>query len=228
MIENPNFYAIIPANVRYSDITPNAKLLYGEITALCNKTGYCFATNDYFAKLYKVSKVSVSKWIKELVENGFITSEIEYGPNKEILNRYLRIFNDPIKEKFNTPIKEKLMDNNTRFNNTSNNKEKNKKEDEFLEEVKESPIYDAFRLWLDYKKERGQTYKFIGLKGAFEKLQKFSNGNELIANDIINEAISNNWSGFFAKKAIEQRKIHAEEVDDHNLKRIKEVFGVDF
>ncbi|MFR0018263.1 MAG: ORF6N domain-containing protein [Clostridium paraputrificum] len=41
---------------------------------------------------------------------------------KEILNRYLTIVNDPIKEKFNTPIKEKFKDNNTLINNTSNNK----------------------------------------------------------------------------------------------------------
>ena len=33
MNETPNYYAIIPANVRYADLKPNAKLLYGEITA---------------------------------------------------------------------------------------------------------------------------------------------------------------------------------------------------
>ena len=121
-MENPNFYAIIPASVRYADITPNAKLLYGEITALCNKEGYCYATNQYFANLYNVSKISISKWIKELTENGFIESEINYKEgSKEILNRYIRIVYDPIKEKFNTPIKEKFKDNNTYNNITLNN-----------------------------------------------------------------------------------------------------------
>lgn len=131
-----SYYAIIPANVRYdTELPANAKLLYGEITALCNEKGYCWAGNDYFAKLYKVSKTSVSKWISKLIENGYITSEIIYREgSKEILHRYLRIVNDPIQEKLKRsitkvkePMKEKLIDNNT-VNNTSNNTNNNDKE----------------------------------------------------------------------------------------------------
>ena len=66
----PSYYAIIPANVRYDKkLTPNAKLLYSEITALCNKKGYCWSTNKYFAELYDVSNTSISKWISSLVDN---------------------------------------------------------------------------------------------------------------------------------------------------------------
>jgi uncharacterized phage protein (TIGR02220 family) len=117
-----SYYAIIPANVRYDkDLTPNAKLLYGEITALCNEKGYCWASNSYFSKLYKVSKVSISKWINQLVDKGYIQADIQYKEGtKEILNRYLRIVYDPIKENLNTPIKEKFKDNTTLLNNTSN------------------------------------------------------------------------------------------------------------
>lgn len=128
-MEHKSYYAIIPANVRYDkELTPNAKLLYGEITALCNEKGYCWASNDYFAKLYDVSTVSISKWVNQLVDKGYINSVMNYKEgSKEILNRYLTLVNDPIKEKFNTPqrkvkdpIKEKFKDNNT-FNNTYNN-----------------------------------------------------------------------------------------------------------
>ena len=132
------YFAIIPANVRYDkNLTPNAKLLYGEITALCNEKGFCWANNEYFAELYGVSKTSISKWISSLIEKGYLQSEIIYKKDsKEILNRYLRIVKDPIEEKLNTyltkvkdpieeklntPIEEKLKDNNTYINNTMNN-----------------------------------------------------------------------------------------------------------
>jgi len=40
--ENPNYYSILPANVRYDKkLTPFEKILYSEIVALTNKDGYC-------------------------------------------------------------------------------------------------------------------------------------------------------------------------------------------
>lgn len=132
-MDNPNYYAIIPANVRYSDITPNAKLLYGEITALANKKGYCYASNSYFAELYNVSDVSISNWIKELIEKKFIKRELIYKKgSKEILNRYLRIIEYPPQKNLTTspkkvkhPPQNNFKDNNTSLilhdNNTSNN-----------------------------------------------------------------------------------------------------------
>ncbi|MEK3909661.1 conserved phage C-terminal domain-containing protein [Oceanobacillus sp. FSL W7-1309] len=117
-----SYYAIIPANIRYdNDLKANAKLLYGEITALCNEKGYCWASNSYFAELYKVSKETVSRWISQLSERGYIKIEIIYkeGTN-QIINRYIRIGQEPIDKKVNTPIDEKVKDNITVINTTSN------------------------------------------------------------------------------------------------------------
>lgn len=134
-IMKKSYYAIIPANVRYNkSLTANAKLLYGEITALCNEEGYCWASNHYFSDLYGVSKTSISKWISQLEKENLIKSHIKYKEGtKEILNRYLTLVTYPIEEKLNTPIEEKLKDNNTVINNTVNNKSYVKSE--FSQEV---------------------------------------------------------------------------------------------
>jgi len=70
---DPNYYAVIPANVRYDEaLKPNAKLLYGEITALCGREGFCWADNAYFAGLYNVDTNTVSRWISQLRERGYV------------------------------------------------------------------------------------------------------------------------------------------------------------
>jgi hypothetical protein len=79
MCEQPNYYAILPAFVRYDkDLPANARLLYGELTALTNKKGYCFASNNYFAPLYGVTPQAISKWIKILEKKGYIKIEYIY------------------------------------------------------------------------------------------------------------------------------------------------------
>ena len=73
----PAYYAITPADVRYHpDLTANAKLLYGEITALCSREGYCWATNQYFADLYGVKVLAIKRWIGALVKANFLETEV--------------------------------------------------------------------------------------------------------------------------------------------------------
>jgi DNA-binding transcriptional regulator YhcF (GntR family) len=150
MKENPTYYANIPANVRYSNLKPNAKLLYGEITALSNKLGYCFASNSYFAELYGVSKNTVSRWIGDLTKLGFISVQIERNSNNQITKRIIGI-----DKKVDTPIDKKGKENNTRINTTSNNisiKEK------FISEVMsydypKDMLEDFINYWTEGKKK---------------------------------------------------------------------------
>lgn len=74
MQEKKSYYAIIPANVRYdSDLIPSAKLLYGEITALCNEQGFCWASNKYFADLYETNERTIRRWLESLAEKKHIS-----------------------------------------------------------------------------------------------------------------------------------------------------------
>ena len=73
----PGYYAVIPADVRYDDRIPaNAKLLYGEISALIGKDGFCFATNQYFAEIYGCTPVTVARLVSKLEEAGYIKREL--------------------------------------------------------------------------------------------------------------------------------------------------------
>ena len=130
----PNYYAVIPAEVRYDiKLTPNAKLLYAEISALCNMNGKCTASTKYFTELYLVSRISIQKWLKSLEDKNYIKRTIVYKEgSKEIETRYITIVNNFSKDKLTTSSKEKLTDNTntkvyTNNNIIYNNKERFKK-----------------------------------------------------------------------------------------------------
>jgi len=69
----PSYYAIIPANVRYFQGIPmGSKLMYAEISSLCNKHGYCWAKDQYFADLYGISVRTIKRWMEILRKNELI------------------------------------------------------------------------------------------------------------------------------------------------------------
>ena len=93
------------------------------------------ASNKYFAELYKVNKNTISSWISDLKNYGFITVKIERNVNNQITKRCIGIL-----KKMDNPIHEKLKYNNTSINTTSNNIY-----------IKEKFINDV--MLLDYSKE---------------------------------------------------------------------------
>ena len=143
-----SYYAIIPADVRYDkSLKANAKLLYGEITALCNEKGYCWANNNYFSELYEVGAQTISRWISDLHNKGYIRVEIlkTEGNQRHIWITQKAI---PLAENDNTlliknaiPIAEKSKHNNT-SNSTSNNTN--------------ISIEQVNKLWSLYPKKKGK------------------------------------------------------------------------
>lgn len=121
------YYAVIPADVRYDqELNANAKLLYGELTSLCSKTGYCWATNDYFAELYGLSPRTVTRLISKLEERGYIRCEMV--PTKKGSERriYAGIFvaERGVDKNDDTPLDKTVqrgVDKNVYQNNTSMN-----------------------------------------------------------------------------------------------------------
>lgn len=132
MSEQPSYYSIITANVRYDNrLTDSEKILFAEITSLSNKYGYCTASNNYFAKLYEVVKETISRRISKLNSLGYLQIEL-VKQGKEVKQRKMypmtqssipidAKINTPIDNSVNTPIDANVKENITSINTTSNN-----------------------------------------------------------------------------------------------------------
>ena len=191
MSEQPSFYSILPAVVRYDTrLTDSEKIFFSEITALSNKYGYCTASNGYFAKLYDVTKVTVSRRIAHLRELQHINVEI-IREGKEIKQR--KIFpitnvstpintndNTPINNSVDTPINTNVKENTTRFNTTSINSNVTAKIFEYISnnlEMIQSPLkideieyeinmikddaYEITKIAVDYCKEKNKGIPYL-------------------------------------------------------------------
>ncbi len=117
-MEQPSYYGILPANVRYDkSLKANEKLLYCEVTSLMNKTGYCWASNKYFANLYGVTERAIKYWIKDLVAKNYLSSKLVYknGNPKQVEKRILTLpkadtFTTPGEQNITTPGEQNFTD----------------------------------------------------------------------------------------------------------------------
>ena len=90
-VPSPGFWAVIPAKVRYDEqLPPNAKLLYAEISSMIGPEGYCWATNDYFCRVFGFSDRTVRDLLTALKEAGYIRIEERRGQHKVL--SYRRIY----------------------------------------------------------------------------------------------------------------------------------------
>lgn len=191
-----SYFAVIPASVRYCEgLNANAKLLYGEITALCNEQGYCWANNHYFAELYKVDKLTISRWISALKNEGFIRMEVvqEKGNTRRlyVTEPYIQKGQEVLTkssigsiQKDQEGIDEIVKHNNT-INNTKNNTERESRALDFLKEnysfrfeqwcmQNKAAIKDFEKFCLDFNDVADQEeLKFEG-KILFARLGRYS------------------------------------------------------
>ena len=196
--QNKGYIAIIPAVVRYDkDLKPSEKLLFGEISALMDAKGFCWASNKYFAELYDVAIETVSRWITHLVKKGYVKSKIVYAEDgKTVLQRKLwamlpvldededpidekikgidEKIKTPLDEKIKTPIDEKVKENVTSNELTRVNSKENIKRNSEPDEFEE--------LWKLYPRKEGKkdAYK------AYKKAIKEGTTNEQIRQGIEN------------------------------------------
>lgn len=136
-----SYYAILSYKLLTDNrLKPNEKLLFAHITTLSNQHGYCFASNRHFSKIFtdgskdkdgkllkgekldkkiENGKITISKWIKSLIEFGYLERVIiKDKDNNQVIERKLYPIIDTFgNSKSNTPIN---FESNTPTNSKSN------------------------------------------------------------------------------------------------------------
>ncbi|WP_321027832.1 helix-turn-helix domain-containing protein [Bacteroides sp.] len=200
--------------------TATEQALFYELVAICNGEDWrdvfdcsnielCFALN--------VNEKTLIKARESLINAGLIY--YKSGKNKRVISSYsfVKEFKTTVTTTVNFTANRTANQtandtvdkgaNNT-GDSTDYNKLKQKPNINILSKVSHgdfdfisSEFLETFILWLEYKKDRRENYKSEkSLKACYNKLVKLSKGDPMIASQIINEAIANNWAGFFELK----------------------------
>lgn len=66
--------------------------------------------------------------------------------------------------------------------------------------IVDEPMQEVVNVWLQYKKEKGQSYKPTGFKTFYKKLCELSGNDPQKAMAIIEQSMANNYAGIFELK----------------------------
>lgn len=96
------------------------------ISSLAAEKGYCYASNDYLAKIFETSVVTISRKIKILEEKKYIKIEYEKKgclviSRKIRLTKMLTAINKNVNRTINKNVKENNISNINNTNNNNNN-----------------------------------------------------------------------------------------------------------
>ena len=96
------------------------------ISSLTAEKGYCYASNDYLAKIFETSVVTISRKIKILEEKKYIKIEYEKKgclviSRKIRLTKMLTAINKNVNRTINKNVKENNISNINNTNNNNNN-----------------------------------------------------------------------------------------------------------
>lgn len=151
MADKPSFYSILTADVRYDErIGDFAKLLYSDLTARCNRKGYCWPTNEQLAEDHRKNARTIVRTLRELESAGYIATEVIRDQKNMVVERRiwldanaragLEFLRKPPDKNVTTP-----PDKNVKYINENNINTNNP-----LTPTGESELFDEF--WVAYPK----------------------------------------------------------------------------
>ena len=92
------------------------------ISSLCAEKGYCYASNEYFATLFEINEVSVSRKLKILEDKNYITIDYKMSGNV-VKSREIRLTKmlTAVNKNVNGAVNKNVKENNISINNISYN-----------------------------------------------------------------------------------------------------------
>lgn len=86
-------FIIIPIEIcHHHQLSSTSKILFGKILSLSNKDGYCYASNQFFADYLSLSTRTITKYIKELKDEGIIDCIFSKGKKRHIYIKNLDLY----------------------------------------------------------------------------------------------------------------------------------------
>lgn len=202
-VKTPAYWAVIPADVRYDEaLPPNAKLLYGEISALTNEKGYCYAQNAFFSKVYGWSVATIQRLLNALADRGYIQVEIVRNKRtKEVEER--RIYaglqvgvTPPLKnertspqKKGDPPLKNDFPIKEEQYN--TNNTPIPPKGARGVSMPKWKP--EAFERWWGYYRKHGRGENRAGAVKAWDRLKPDDTLIQTMGNALMAQVKGEQW-----------------------------------
>lgn len=227
-MQQPGYWAVIPAVIRRDDQLPaNAKLLYGDLSALTNEAGYCYASNEYLMGLYGWSDRTVQRLISALEDRGYIRVEqvqgierriycgIQLGartPDKAVGRPPTKLSGEGRQKCRGTPdkivglIKEnKTVNIYTPLTPQEKKRDKIKMDDDarallstYVGEDRE--LSEALDALMEVRTEKKAVNSGRAINALLNKLNKLSAGNRDMKLQLIQESLINGWKSVFPLK----------------------------
>lgn len=97
-------------------------------------------------------------------------------------------------------------------------KPKKKSNELDLSIVESEEMLEVVKDWLEYKKERGESYKPRGFSAFYKKLKEYSGGDVSKAKEIVETSMANNWQGIFALKQSNQSNKKDEKEETEHIR----------
>jgi hypothetical protein len=215
-------------DVWYTELSPHSKLLFDYLCDKCDDSGFLEVHYQLIELQTKLNREEIKKSLIEL-KKQLITDKkqklwvkghlfwqrklplIEGNSDSDWIITKLK-FNLP---KFNdAPEIKKILECVVKTEIKKKQKsDKNTKEiTDFELTLVDENFRGCFERWLNHKKKRGETYKSSdSIESCYKKLLKYSDNNPSIAEEIINDSISNNYAGFFKQKINMEQPHHKKE-----------------